>query len=302
VHCKLFRFSGNLTPHREVVIRNRIIIWLLWALAMALIVAPPPAGATELKPEAAQGFEQYARLTELRMQGELAPGGAFLRVDSLPEASRGEAYARLQRGEVISERLRTLDPSGHTSTPGALIHHWVGTVFVPGVSLRQVLALVQDYDHHSEYYKPEVVKSKTLQRTGNDFKVYLRLKQKKIVTVVLDTEYIVHYRQLDAARAIGDSYSTRIAEVAHADEPGEQAMPAGTGEGFLWRLNSYWRFSEANGGVYIQCEAVSLTRDIPTGLNWLIAPYIESIPKESLEFTLQSTRSAVLRAGLHATQ
>src|SRR5450631_1495870 len=239
---------------------------------MALIVVPPPAGATELKPEAAQGFDQYARLTELRMQGELAPGGMFLRVDSLPEPGRGEAHAGLQRGEVISERLRTLDPSGHTSTPGALIHHWVGTVFVPGASLRQVLALMQDYDHHSEYYKPEVVKSKTLQRTGNDFKVYLRLKQKKIITVVLDSDYAVHFRQLDAARALGDSHSTRISEVAHADEPGEQTMPAGEGEGFLWRLNSYWRFSEANGGVYIQCEAVSLTRDIPTGLNWLIAP------------------------------
>ncbi len=302
MYCKLFRFPGILAAHREAVIRNRAFIRLRWALVMALIVAPCPAGATELKPEAAQGFEQYARLTELRMQGELAPGGVFLRVDSLPEPGRGDVHTRLQRGEVISERLWILDPSGHTSTPGALVHHWVGTVFVPGASLRQVLALMQDYDHHSEYYKPEVVKSKTLQHTGNDFKVYLRLKQKKIITVVLDSEYSVHYRQLDAARAIGDSYSTRIAEVAHADEPGEQASPVGKGEGFLWRLNSYWRFSEANGGVYVQCEAVSLTRDIPTGLNWLIAPFIESIPKESMEFTLQSTRSAVLRAGFHSSK
>ncbi len=271
-------------------------------LVAALVIAPPPVGATELKPDAAQGFDHYAQLSELKMQGELAPGGVFLRVDGLPEASRSEAHARLQRGEVISERLRTLDPSGHLSTPGALIHHWVGTVFVPGVSLRQVLALVQDYDHHFEYYKPEVVKSKTVEHAGNDFKVYLRLKRKKIVTVVLDTEYSVHYRQLDATRAIGDSYSTRIAEVAHPDEPDEQVLPPGKGEGFLWRLNSYWRFSEANGGVYIQCEAISLTRDIPTGLNWLIAPFIESIPKESLEFTLLSTRSAVLPGGLHASQ
>jgi hypothetical protein len=54
--------------------------------------------------------------------------------------------------------------------------------------------------------------------------------------------------------------------------------------------------------VYVQCEAISLTRDIPTGLNWLIAPFIESIPKESLEFTLQATRTAVLRGGLHSGQ
>jgi len=269
---------------------------------MGLTLGSCPAGATELKPEAVQGFDRYARLTERRMQGELAPGGAFLWMDGLPEARRSEIRARLQQGEVISERLRTADPAGPFSTPGALVHHWVGTVFIPRASLAQVLALVQDYDHHSEYYKPEVVKSKTLERAGNDFKVYLRLMQKKVITVVLDTEYSVHYRQLDAARALSDSYSTRIAEVEHAGEPGERQMPPGEDDGFLWRLNSYWRFYEADGGVYVQCEAISLTRDIPTGLNWLIAPFIESIPKESLEFALQSTRAAVLRAGMRGSR
>ena len=236
------------------------------------------------------------------MQSELAPGGVFLWIDSLPEPHRSEAYARLQRGEVISAKLQTPDPSGQSSTPGALIHHWVGTVFIPGASLRQALALVQDYDHHSEYYKPRVEKSKIVERSGDDLKVYFRLVQKKIITVVLDTEYSVHNHQLDATRAFSDSYSTRITEIEHPGEASEQAMPPGNDDGFLWRLNSYWRFSEANHGVYIQCEAISLTRDIPTGLNWLIAPFIESIPKESLEFTLQSTRNAVLRGGLHAGQ
>jgi len=295
-------FSGNLVPQREAAIRNRIQIFTRSVLTIWLLASAPPADSTELKPEASQGFDRYSRLTEQRMRGELAPGGAFLWVDRLIEPGRSEAYSRLQRGEVISERLRTPDPSGRISTPGALIHHWVGTVFVPGASLRQVLALVQDYDHHAEYYKPEVEKSKTIERAGDDFKVFLRLRRKKIVTVVLDTEYSVHYHPLDAARAYSDSYSTRISEVMHPDEPNEQARPSGEGEGFLWRLNSYWRFSEANGGVYIQCEAISLTRDIPTGLNWLIAPFVESIPKESLEFTLLATRSAVMRGGTHASQ
>lgn len=296
------RDFGQPARHREAVIRNRVLFRLRWVMMIGLLVAPFPAGATDLSPRAAQGFDRYVRLTERRMQGELAPRGVFLWIDSLPEPRRSEAYDRLQRGEVIAERLRTEDPSGHSSTPGALIHHWVGTVFIPGASLSQVLALVQDYDHHAEYYKPEVEKSKTIGRAGDDFKVYFRLMQKKIVTVVLDTEYSVHYQQLDATQAFSDSYSTRIAEVAHAGKANEQLMPPGKDDGFLWRLNSYWRFSEANHGVYIQCEAVSLTRDIPTGLNWLIAPFIESIPRESLEFMLQSTRTAVLRGGLYSKQ
>lgn len=299
MHCKLIRFLGIVAPHREAAIRNRSLIYCHSALAICLTIGPSLAGATDLRPEATQGFDRYIRLTEKRLAAEVAPGGAFLWVDSNPDPSRSEMIARLKRGEVVSERLHTPDPSGDASTPGALIHHWVGTVFIPGASLRQVLDLVQDYDRHTEYYKPEVVKSKTLEHAGNDFKVYLRLRKKKIVTVVLDTEYAVHYHTVDATRAFSESYSTRIAEINHPDEPDERATPEGKGEGFMWRLNSYWRFAERDGGVYVQCEAISLTRDIPTGLNWLIAPFIESIPRESLEFTLLSTRSAVLGGSAH---
>ena len=300
MHCTATRISGNLAPNKEVTIRNRVLFRLRWVLVIGLMVAARTAGAAELSTEAAQGFDQYVHLTERRMQGELAPDAVFLWIDGLPEPRRSEAYARLLRGEVISARLQTSNTPGHPATPGALIHHWVGTIFLPGASLRQALALVQDYDHHSEYYKPEVEKSKTIDRAGDDFKVYYRLVQKKIITVVLDTEFSVRYHQLDAARAFSDSNSIRIAEVAHAGDANEQSMPPGKDDGFLWRLNSYWRFSEKDHGVYIQCEAVSLTREIPAGLNWLIAPFIESIPKESLEFTLQATRKALLRGALHA--
>lgn len=236
------------------------------------------------------------------MQGKLAPSGAFLWVDGLPEARRAVAYAELQRGEVISARMQTPDPSGISRTPGALIHHWVGTVFIPGASLAQVLDVVQDYDRHAEYYAPDVVQSKKVAQNGGDYKVRYRLREKKILTIILDTDYEVHLHILDAARAYSVSYSTRISQVENAGEPGERELPPGNDDGFLWRLNSYWRFFDTGRGVYVQCEAVSLTRDIPTGLNWLVGPFIESVPKESLEFTLQSTRTAVLKKSAHGSR
>jgi hypothetical protein len=302
VYCKLVRFSGNLTPHREAAIRNRVLFRLRWALVICLMVAPPPAGASELRPEAAQGFNRYLGLTEHRMQDELAPGGVFLWVDGLPESRRSEAYARLQRGEVISARLQTANPSGRSSTPGALIHHWVGTVFIAGVSLAEVLAVVQNYDRHAEYYKPEVAQSKMVEHTGDDFKVHYRLRKKEIITIILNTDYEVHHHFLDANRAYSNSYSTRIAQVENVGEPNEHELPPGRDGGYLWRLNSYWRYFDSGRGVYVQCEAVSLTRDIPAGLYWLIGPFVQSVPKESLEFTLQSTRSAVLAGSVHASQ
>jgi hypothetical protein len=270
------------------------------ALTLCLLLATATAGASELRNEAAQGFDQYVRLTERRLQGELGPGGAFLWVDTLPEPRRAVAYARLQRGEVVSSRMQTAGPTDRISTPGALIHHWVGTVFIPGATLSQVLGVVEDYDHHSKYYKPDIEQSRKIEQRGDDFKVHYRLRKKKVITVILDTDYQVRRRFLDASRAYSNSYSTRIAQVEHAGEPDEQELPPGNDGGYMWRLNSYWRFSDNGHGVYVQCEAISLTRDIPAGLNWLVGSLVESIPRESLEFTLKSTSAAVLYAGTRA--
>jgi len=263
---------------------------LIWLMAV-----PSTAPAAELKPEAVRGFEQYVQLIERRIQDDLRPGRTFLWVDTLPEARRQEAAARLRLGRVVIERMETRETAGSISMPGALIHHWIGTVLIPGASLARVLGAIQDYDRHQEYYGPEVVKSQTLEHSGGDFRIYLRLKRVKVITVVFDTQHEIRYDYLEATRAYSQSRSTRIAEVERPGQAGERALPSGEDHGFLWRLNSYWRFFEAQEGVYVQCEAVSLTRDIPTGLGWLVGRFVESIPKESLDFTLQSTRSAVLR-------
>ena len=77
------------------------------------------------------------------------------------------------------------------------------------------------------------------------------------------------------------------------DKPDGPELPAGKDHGYLWRLYTYWRFEEKDGGVYVESEAVSLTRDVPAGLGWLIGPFVTSIPRESLQMTLENTRSAI---------
>ena len=150
--------------------------------------------------------------------------------------------------------------------------------------------MIQDYDNHANVYKPEVIASKLVSRHNNDFEIYLRLLKKKIITVVLDTTHRVHYRALDDTRWICQSYTTRIAEVEKAGSRGEEILPADTGYGFLWRLYSYWQFEERGGGVYVECRAISLTRDVPLGLGWIIEPIVRTLPKESFIHTLECTR------------
>jgi hypothetical protein len=183
------------------------------------------------------------------------------------------------------------------SVPGALIHHWIGTVFIPHATIAQALSVVQDYDHLDRYYSPEVMHSRLLSRKDGNFRVAMRLRKKKLKTIVLDSEYDVHYGSLDPLHYYSFSRSGRIAEIENPGDSDEHALTPGHDSGFLWRLNSYWRFArdEDADGVFVECEALSLTRDVPAGLGWLIDPFIEEIPKESLQFTLQATRDAVLR-------
>ncbi len=273
-------------------------------LLVLLLLAPqtPEVMSADLTPKTLEAFERYVQATEARINKELARRGEFLYVEGLPEPQRSQALAKLKRGNVYMERLRTLDASGRRiEAPDGIIHHWMGAVFIPGVTLPQTLALVEDYDHHQDIYKPEVVRSKLLSRSGNDFKIFYRLRKKKVITVTLNTQHDVRYFPVDATHCYSRSYSTRIAEVADADTPQEHEKPIGHDGGFLWRMNSYWRFEQKDGGVYVECESVSLTRDIPTGLGWLIKPFITGIPRESLLMTMNSTRSALLaRAGATA--
>jgi hypothetical protein len=261
-------------------------------ISAAILLASCPVRAVQLKPETDAAFNRYVQLTEQRMQNDLQ-SGPFLWIDGPSMQQREERYQQLKRGEIVTERLETLDRGAAMQVPGGLIHHWMGIVFIPGASLRQTLALLQAYDEHSRIYAPRVIRSKLIQHNGDDFKVFLRLRETKIVTVVLDTEYDVHYVQLDSTRACSQSYSTRVEEVENAGQPSEHEKPVGNDSGFLWRLNSYWRFRARDGGVFVQLEAISLTRDIPEGLGWLIRPFITSIPRESLVFTLNRTREAL---------
>ncbi len=273
---------------------NRFLSCLLMVAALLVLACATPleSQAGQLTPATSAAFAKYIQSKEMRGNKELADGNAFLSIDALPEFMRTQAYADLKRGQITTRRS---DECGDcTSVSGGLIHDWTGIVFIPGISLAQALTALQDYDRDAEYYQPEVVKSTLLKRSGDDFHIYLRLKQVHVVTVVLDTEYDVHYALLEATHAESRSYSTRIAEVENAGESQERDLPVGDDHGFLWRLNSYWRFYQADGGVYLQCNAISLTRDVPVGLGWLIRPFIENVPRESLNFTLEATRKALL--------
>jgi hypothetical protein len=244
------------------------------------------ANVVQLKPRTLQAFEAYIQDAEAAMQPALRGERPFLWSDGSSERTQ-----QITRGAVIADFWSGKAPS---EVPRGLIHDWIGAVFVPDATVQAGLALVQDYNNHKNIYKPDVMNSKLISRDGNDFQIFLRLLKKKIITVVLDTDHDVHYASVDDARWFCRSYTTRIAEVEDPGAARENVLPPDTGYGFLWRLYSYWRFQERDDGVYIECRAISLTRDIPLGLGWIIEPIVRKLPRESLINTLKNTRAGIV--------
>ena len=252
-----------------VVIALRLLLPLLGFVLNAYPFA-------ELTPASAIAFDGYVERAESRMSRE--PG------------FDARMKAKLQGGEVKIEAVPIPDD---LKTPGAMIQDWRGTMFIPHTTIAQVKSVLQDYAKYKDFYKPEVIDSKQLGNKGDEFDIFLRLRKQQVLTVVLNTEYHVRYNLTDPRRLSVVSRSTRIAEVSDPDKSLTDENPVGNDSGFLWRLNSYWRFEEGDGGVYAQCEAISLSRDVPLGLAWMIKGFISKFPRESMQNTLRGTKAAV---------
>jgi hypothetical protein len=289
-------FGRHATRLAYTLLATSVLLLVSFAGSVSTAQSASPANPApaKLRSETIAAFDRYVLLTEERNEAELKRGSALLWIDSLSTAQRSEAYDALKRGEVQVHQLSTLENGRPLVCPGGMIHNWVGVVFVPGAKLDDVLAILKDYDHQSTYYSPDVERSKIESHEGDHLRVFLRFRRHKVITVVLNTEHDVRYFHDAPGRAHSRSSAVRIAEVENPGKSDEREKQPGDDGGFLWRMETWWRMEERDGGVYVQSEAASLTRDIPTGLGWLVGPFVTSIPKETLVFTLDATRKAVM--------
>lgn len=264
--------------------------------AVALLAAGPEA--VELKPATLASFERYVRLTEARMAAEIDGRSPFLWADRQPDAVRRQIFDRLGRREIVSERLETRDGTSRVRVDDGLVHHWVGTVLLPGVPLDRALTFLRDYNRYAERFSPTIQRSRILRQSNDGFVVRMRTWGRKVITVVHDADYVIEYRRLSPTRTYTKNVATNIHHVEHPGEPHERSIPGDQSRGFLWRLNTWCSFEERPEGTYEQCESISLTRTAPLGLGWIVNRFVEEIPRETLEFTLSRVREGLTTAGV----
>jgi len=254
--------------------RVNILVTAARLLVLLLLPSFSAFSFPTLTPEAIRAFDRYVDSAEAAMTYD---AGSF------------PGTAKLRGGEV---RIDSFAPP--EDIEGGMIQDWRGIMFIPQATIQKVKAVLQDYDDYKKFYKPEVIESKQLAHQGDEYDIFLRLlKRQAWVTVVLNSEYHVRFSQPDPRHMLVVSRSTRVGEVVDPDRSLTAEEPAGRDSGFLWRLNSYWRFEEADGGVYAECRAISLSRDLPPALGWMIKGFVSKFPKESMQNTLRGTKAAV---------
>ena len=259
------------------------------ALAVALAGAGAVAGpfAAELHDETVAAWDLYVAATEQRIAAELDDGERFLVLDFHEEGARlrREALA----GRLVIERLRTLDAQGERfEVPKGAIHHWVGAILVPNAALDDVLDGLQ-YDILPHEMQEDVLDSRVLARDGDTLQLYLKVKREvAVVSAQYNTEHAVEYVRPGAGRAWSRSMATRIAELDDPGSPREREKPIGNDRGFLWRMNLHWRYVQVDGGVLVECEALTLSRSIPFLMRWFIAPIVNRESRSAIADTLEA--------------
>lgn len=250
---------------------------------LAILLVASVSVTAQPSPAATTAFDLYVARVEARLNAQHSSAEGFLGTLD---------FARLRRGELIVEQLTS---GAGTELSGALLHDWRGAAFIPGVTAADFERVMKNFGGYPRVYAPEVVSARVLSRDGDHFQVMMRVRQKHALTVVMDTTYDVRFGRMDGTHGYSTSRSAKIAEIDAAGTAHERALAPGDEHGFLWRMNTYWSYEERDGGLYIEIESVSLSRSIPVGLEWAVGPFVESVPRDSVVFTLEATRQALLK-------
>lgn len=251
-------------------------------LFAGFLAAPAASTGTELKEETLRTWDEYVQAANSRMASRQDP---FLWVDEASDNRR-----RVREGEILVSSVGRQNPK---PVPSGLIHDWMGAEFIPNTTLDGVLSAVRDYSNYQDFYKPTVVDSKLLGTDGGCDKYSMHVVNKETVAeTALDMEYETCYFRVNERRWYSITRTTRVQEIRHYGKPNELELPPNQGTGYVWRLYSIARFEQGDNGVYVEVEAIALSRDIPVAVRWLVNPIVRRVSRNSMLISLQQTQEA----------
>ena len=250
------------------------------------LLFPVTGKGASLQPTTLKAWEEYIESANTRMEQRLSPGNVFLWVDEEPAR-----LAKVQAGEIV---VSPVGPQNPRKVPSGLIHDWVGAAFIAGAKIKDVLQVVRDYGQYKDLYQPTVVDSKVIDTDEmKDRFSMLLIHKSTFLKTALDGDYESLYVHVDDQHVYSVSRATRIQEVEEFGTPAQRLLQQDEGKGIIWRLFSITRFAERDGGVYVELEAIGLSRSIPASVRFLAEPIVRRVSRASLSTSLRQTEDAV---------
>ena len=252
-----------------------------------MLVLPLVAqAAVKLDPAAVVAWDEYIRNAEARAQQRLQPGNRFLWIE---ESS--DLLAKVKRGEIVAVPMNAQGPR---KVPSGLVHHWIGAVFIPNATLAETRQVLRDYGNYKQYFPDNVLEAKAIEiGTLTDRSSLVLRSQSYYQKSALDAEYESNYVPLDEHHLFSTTRTTHIQEVRGYGSSTPRILNEGEGSGVIWKLFSMTRYLERDGGVYMEVEAIVLSRDIPTTVRWIVDPIVKRVSRSSLLTSLRQTETAV---------
>jgi hypothetical protein len=258
--------------------------FLLGFMVLSFMVVPATSEGAELKKETQEAWDAYIQTANSRMVDRTRD--PFLWVDEAPDRFRS-----VRDGKILVSPIGQQNPK---PVPYGLIHDWIGAAFIPDAKLEDVLSAARNYGDYKKFYKPDVIDSKSLGTAGTCDKYSMLLLNKELVaSTALEGEYEACYHRLDDRRWYSIAHTTHMQEIRHYGQPGAQEFPPDQGSGYIWRLYSFARFEERDGGVYVELEVIVLSRDIPIAVRWMVNPVLRRVSKNAMMTSLRQMEEAV---------
>ncbi len=255
-------------------------------LSHALRLPPVPANAIAVGASAIANFIAADRWVFVRAGATVLA----MTVVAVPDAAAAPSRATLDAWDAYVKAFESADshaprgacptgaePEGESAAvPGGMIHRWTGCTVIRDTTVNALVdRLVRAGTPPPQ---EDVLEARLLSRHDDHLRVYLKLVRRTIVTVTYDTEHEMVFHRLSPQAASSRSVATRIVQSDGGDH------------GFLWRLNSYWTYTQQGRDVRIELVSLSLSRSVPLVIKPIAGPIISGVARESVTRTLDALR------------
>ncbi len=247
---------------------------LLYCFGLVILVHRD-AAAARLTPETLAAWDEQVQTARAQVEQESKSPQTFLAGPT---------------GQFVVE---SPEPSG-CPIPNGLIHHWFGTELIPHARVPSLLSVMQHYDAYAEIFPPAVVEARLLNRDGDTFDYHVKFIQKALgVRSGLLADFRSHYVQIDEQSGYIVTESVKLIELQSPGKPDERQLSLAESKGYIQKAFTLLRYRQTDQGVLIRVESMTLSRDVPGSVRWLVSPFIHKFARQTMSSTLERIRDRV---------